>query len=90
VCFTVNIPTKLKNNKKIQMHQEPIYIKKKKKKKKKRTGAGSGFLGWGFLSVTGVDGKEEIFGVASSSSDEISEDEAAGGSSRCDERFEPI
>ncbi len=62
----------------------------KEEEEEGRTGAGSGFLGWGFLSVTGVDGKEEIFGVASSSSDEISEDEAAGGSSRCDERFEPI
>ena len=50
-------------------------------------------MGWGFLSVTGVDGKEEIFGAASSSSDEVSsssEDEAAGGSSKCDGRFEPI
>ncbi|GMY16183.1 hypothetical protein FCV25MIE_11422 [Fagus crenata] len=27
-------------------------------------GAGFGFLGWGFLSVTGVDGKEEIVGAA--------------------------
>ena len=26
-------------------------------------GARSGFLGWGFLSVTGVEGKEEIFGA---------------------------